>query len=351
MKRRAIADAAARAGLGRVVRIHREQCLRSEVLFLPMAVLPIFVGVALLNEVRDWLALTVTYALVLWLLAGLIRWLPVPRGRHWFAVAEHGLVVWTRTPTVIRWNNIVAVSLSRPGTLWSSYTLLWSDGELAIRATSQRARLVETLLQRKAVGWPVWWLRTASTTAAAVVTLVMVTVQFGPAALDVALGEKPASVADLKRICAGGKGFGRAAAYTGPGPHPVLFSDEAKTVYSGRNGMVVKAAVPPHEVQLVACSEGVVRAPGNVFVGDCDYSVHNSDQRYVYHTYQGRKRVTVYEARTARTVASLTADGPKRLQCPSQRFVHPDEAHAEEWDTAPDDSAYLPQLSSLINGK
>jgi hypothetical protein len=263
-------------------------------------------------------------------------------------------MVWTRKsaqPTAISWHQITAAEPSKPGAIWSPYALRWSGDELTIRATSQRTSLIEALQEHKIVGWPVWWLRPASTTAAAVVTVVMLAVQFGPAAVDAVLGEKPASLADLKRICFSGKGFGRAAAYAGPGPHPLLFSDEGKTVYSSRNGTAVKSAVPPEEVQLVACSNGIVRAPGNVFVGDCDYVVPRSDERYVYHTYQGRERITVYETRTARAVASLTADGPKQLQCERLRFVHPTEPHAEEWDTGPDDSVFLPRLSSLINGK
>jgi hypothetical protein len=359
VKRRTIADVAAQAGLGKVERTHREQCVATEVLVIPLVVVAIIVGVALLNEVPYWLPLTMTCVLVLWLAAALIRWWPVSRsrGRRWFVVAERGLIVWTRTAAalVIAWDDVTAVELSKAGTTGSTHTLRWSakgePGSLEIRATSKQASLIKALQGRKAVSRRVGWLQPAATTAAALVTMVLLLAQFGPTAVNVALGERPASLADLKRICFGGKGFGRAAAYTGSGPHPVLLTDEAKTVYSGQNGRSVKSSVPPHEVELVACFNGVVRAPGNVFLGDCDYVVTGSDRRYVYHVYQGRMRLTVHEARTARTVASLTVDGRKRPQCESIRFIHPNEPQIEERDTVPEESAYAEPLSPLINGK
>jgi hypothetical protein len=104
-------------------------------------------------------------------------------------------------------------------------------------------------------------------------------------------------------------------------------------------------------VQLVACKNGVVRAPGNVFLGVCDYGVPNSQDRYTYHVYQGRQSISVRETRTGRVVASLTADGPKRLSCERLLFVNKYVPHSEEWQTVPDNSAYLQQLSSLVNDK
>ncbi|MDQ7810309.1 hypothetical protein Q5425_41850 [Amycolatopsis sp. A133] len=66
-----------------------------------------------------------------------------------------------------------------------------------------------------------------------------------PIARNYLVGDLPAEVDQLGRLCGGGRPFGRSAAYAGPAPHPVVvFAEGAEQYSSAPHG-------DPAAVQLV----------------------------------------------------------------------------------------------------
>lgn len=154
------------------------------------------------------------------------------------------------------------------------------------------------------------------------------------------------------------KAYPSAAAYQGPGPHPIVvfppFAD-ADTypdfTDDGRSDDRTSRQYPPaRAVQLVGCSRALGRVPSDPGT-TCNYL----DGHYLG-VFQGRFRVDIYEARTGRAVSSVRIDGSKDQPCPAipiQPTAAPNTADDQPADitTSPDDAGYAAVLSPLVTGK
>jgi hypothetical protein len=128
-----------------------------------------------------------------------------------------------------------------------------------------------------------------------------------------AIGAPQADYDNLLDACSG-KPVPGAAAYTGPGPHPVAFYDVPVRSDLPQDGLIVGepdawSGGPPYDVQLVAC---VATAPGPV-ARTCDYgSVAPEAMTMDW----GEYTITLYRATTAAKVAVVKIQGADE-SCPS----------------------------------
>ncbi|WP_206789061.1 hypothetical protein [Amycolatopsis sp. MtRt-6] len=326
-RRRKLAEAARSAGLGELVRIHRGHGGGAVVtgLGVVVAIGSVPAGIATLIMLSEAVT-TWQWPLLLWsALAGLTYLVghvgPVSGGRRWVGVAHGGLVTWqrgsVRTATWAEARDVPAHGVCCAGDL---------------RAAIERRAAVGTWTRRRITGLTVTVLATAAATWFAAV----------PIAAHVLLGERPLKVAQLARMCEGGRSFGRTAAYEGAAPHPAVVFDTA--------GFSHYEPVPDTEVatvQLVGCAVLIGEGPA---IKGCDYQGD-------YHraTYQGRYLVEVYEAQTARHVGSFRIDGPGPdhvpAECPPSILVpksggiQSDRAHTE-----PDAATYRTHLAPVVDG-
>lgn len=326
--RQAIQAAADAAGLGRIVRVHREHRPAEKaviaaglgVVFAAVLTLILILGQSPLWPLPGFVATLLIACVLLAMHYG-----PVRGGRRWFAVADGGLLVWSpdKDPVIVPYDGLVVreragavrqATRTGPATTTPPETrLTWPDGlggerSLVLPPTCSSADLLIALRARHPV--PAWAARRTTGVAAQAVVAVVLVILAVPLARIAVLGP-PATYADLFRTCAGGGGLGQAAEYSGEGPHPMLLYIE----HSGGLGFIdypdegfpdPALASPPSKpdldtVQLVACAH--LDGEGATLAG-CSYS-GNTD----YETVQGRYRVEVYEANTGREVTSATVLG------------------------------------------
>lgn len=327
-RRRAIAEAARTAGLGDVVRIHREYSSGAVPFLLWMlaglsAIPAIIASISLVSvDSTTWqwplLALATLVGIAwLWLQIG-----PVSGGRHWIAVADGGLILWSRKRVdTIPWNEARDVTLGS----------ITSLGD--VRDSITRRRAGRRWTRRRILRLTITGLVTA---VAAWFTAV-------PMALHVFVGERPTDITQFARMCDGGKPFGRTADYAGKAPHPVLvFGDDV----SSYPNYMADPQPEPDTVQLVGCTRLLGTVPGAP-VGECNYM-----GGHTWETYQGRYRVDIYEARTGRHVTSFNLDGiPPGDDClPS--ILKPRDAPSDTstFHTDPREEDYRAKLDPLVNG-
>jgi hypothetical protein len=158
--------------------------------------------------------------------------------------------------------------------------------------------------------------------------------------------ERLDSLWDFKRLCVDQVGNESAAAYRDPAPHPLAFfpfTGDSDFATSGKG-----AAEPePKEVQLVACAN-LIRRVSDTPIAACAYKDHAGSSYYVGY-YQGRYQVTVYEARTGRTVGSIRLNGPKNQDCAPEDLVVEGE-HITEREVEPSATDYATALSGYVTG-
>lgn len=116
--------------------------------------------------------------------------------------------------------------------------------------------------------------------------------------------DKPFEVYHYRAMCTRPHGFEQAAARSGTAPHPVFVygpwdvREDSPEMFD-EAGLDVWDPTEPGKVQLVACVDKVGRGE---FVKRCDYTADFGD--YFVNLYKGDYRVTLYEARTGKRVAS-----------------------------------------------
>lgn len=314
--RRSLSEHAATAGLGAVRRVHRQH--RGWPGWLELG--PWLFGFAMAEGIVaafDWRFVLLLPALVAMGLACWIYLVPFSDGggRHWFAVCDGGLLVWSREPpTGIPWD-----ALTTPQDVTRVVQLSWTgDGEertMSIgpvtagrdlgRAVGRRAPVRASLRSRLAIG--------AAGTAVAL--LVGWIVQ--PWVVPAVLGERPERLTDLARLCwRQDRPFERAAAYQGAGPHPLVFFREG----AGRPELATTGdggRPAPDQVELVACSHPAGRV-SNKPIRVCLYRGGLRTE-----SYQGRHRLDVYEARTGRRVGRRLLTGLDSLgECAPAKTVY-----------------------------
>lgn len=327
-RRRAIQEAADAAGLGRVVRVHRQHRPSGNaaiaagfgVFFAVIATFYLVLAKSPLWPLPGFLAALLIGCVLLAVHVG-----PVRGGRHWFATAEGGLLVWSPGKDVViapydglvvheRAGKVQAASRTRPATTVAPETrLTWPDGlggerSLVLPATcSSKDLLTAARTRRPAPAWSPG--RITGLAAQAVVAVVLVFFAV-PLARDAVLG-LPVTYEALGQLCTGGGGQGQADDYSGAGPHPMLLYVE----HSGGLGFIgypedgfpdpdlAHSITDPdlNTVQLVACAH--IDGAGASLAG-CSYSGNTQ-----YETVQGRYRVDVFETRTGRKVTSATVLG------------------------------------------
>ncbi|MDT7728700.1 MAG: hypothetical protein QOI21_5276 [Actinomycetota bacterium] len=327
-RRRAIQVAAEAAGLGRVVRVHRQHRPSDNagiaavfgVFFAALATLYLRLAESPLWLLPGFLAALLICCVLLSMHLG-----PVRGGRRWFAAAEGGLLVFSpdEDALIVPYDGLVVrqrasgtrqATRTQPATRTASESrLIWPDGRggersLVLPATCCRTDLLAAARARRPVS--AWTRGRAAGLAAQAVVAVVLVISAVPLARDAVLGP-PVTYADISRTCTGGGGHGQAAGYSGAGPHPMLLYAE----HSGGVGFIdypeegfpdAALADPPakpdlNTAQLVACArlDGAAAS-----LSGCSYT---GDTRY--DTVQGRYRVEVYEIRTGREVASATVTG------------------------------------------
>lgn len=121
-----------------------------------------------------------------------------------------------------------------------------------------------------------------------------------------AIGAPQATYDNLLDACSG-KPVPGAAAYTGPGPHPVAFYDLPIRSDLAQDGTILDepdawSGGPPYDVQLVAC---VATAPGPV-ARTCDYGSVVPEAMTMN---WGEYTITLYRATTAAKVAVVKIQG------------------------------------------
>jgi hypothetical protein len=326
--RQAIQAAADAAGLGRVVRVHRQHRPSGNawiaagfgVFFAALATFYLILAQSPLWPLPGFLATLLIACVLLAMHYG-----PMHGGRRWFAVAEGGLLVWSpdKDPVTVPYDGMVVreragavrqATRTRPATTTPPETrLTWPDGlggerSLVLPATCSSTDLLIALRARHPV--PAWTARRTTGLAAQAVVAAALVILAVPLARIAVLGP-PATYADLFRTCTGGGGLGQAAEYSGEGTHPMLLYIE----HSGGLGFIdypdegfpdAELANPLakrdlNTVQLVACAH--LDGEGVALTG-CSYSGNTN-----FETVQGRYRVDVYEANTGREVTSATVLG------------------------------------------
>lgn len=324
-RRRTIADAARAAGLGEVVRVHREHSDNpvTVVLWTLAGVGAIPAAIASIVLAAEG-STTWQWPLLVWAALAGVACLGVHiGGRHRIVVAEGGLVVWSRS---------------------SVRTVPWDEADdLALGSICNLGDVRDSIAQRRAVGA---WTRRRTTGLAITGLVAAVAVWFTavPMALHVFVGERPTDLEHFARMCDGAPSFGRAAPYTEPPPHPVaVYLSEGS---GARPDYVARPRPEPDDVQLVGCA----RLIGNVSqypLETCSY-----EGGHEWETYQGHYRVDVYEARTGRQVTSLPLDGakPDGPCLPSILVVPGEPGGVERLTTEPSEESYRAGLDPLVHG-
>lgn len=359
--RRLLKRQAARAGLGRVRRVHRERLGWG--LPITAAVVLSAGSLVLLHVERvfdryHWSALAVPVlpVVALGLAAAWVHLAALPgfRQRRHVAVCDGGLLVWSAELSdraVIPWEAIERHEL-HPGTEPSdpSDRVYWTrDGKkrtLRLGGFSWRRDLILALMVRRPV--PRWGSLGRRAVAALVVAGVLAfatwhvarpfLVPITVSAADTPGPEDPAGYAPACERA--GARFEGAAPYHGdPG-------DQTAVVFQvGEDGRVddPSSAVSlwRGDVELVACSHQTGRGPEGL-VRSCPYT-HD----IVIEHYQGQYRVDVYEARTGRKLGSVTVNGVTEASCGF--FTVADyEGEVMERETAPDSSDYARAIEELL---
>jgi hypothetical protein len=132
------------------------------------------------------------------------------------------------------------------------------------------------------------------------------------------MGYPPATFYNLPDVC-GGTPVPAAAAYTGPGPHPVAFYDVPVRDDLSQDGVIVGepdswTGGPPYDIQLVAC---VATASGPA-ARTCEYGVGVAPE--VMAMDWGEYTITLYRATTAAKVAVVKIQGADD-SCPSSMMA------------------------------
>ncbi|MGQ5260478.1 hypothetical protein ACTWLT_06935 [Micromonospora sp. ZYX-F-536] len=343
--RRVVAGHAERAGLGRVVRLHRQHRNADSIVgWLILASLPavVAVGALLLAGSPHWRPVVVGYAALSWGAAAWRRWGPIPDpdGRRWFVVAERGLLIWSTKSNTAVW------AIPWQALRAQSGSLAWhEDGqvhELVVPAVSRRKALLRSIGNQ--TPGPSWSVRRLASMASAGLATVLVA-QFAavPLALDIIRGERPGDIEDLFRICAGGQAFSGAPPYRGQGPHPV-----AARLWTSHDLQVQADRLASDVVQLVACPTQIGRS--SEALRSCTWKDGSTEIEY-----QGHYRVDVYEVRTGRKVTSFeiagSSDVPPVLACAPYHYDLDDRPEHSEPVTYPAEAALAAQLSPLVDGK
>lgn len=320
-RRRAIRAEAEAAGLGKVVRIHRQHS--TVTLGLWFLVVPGAIAAAITTIILRYEHSTIwQWPLLGWsVLVGLAvlgtHFGPVFGGRSWVAVAEGGVVVW------------------QGGSGW---TATWAEAPRLDEDAMCGAGDLEYARSRRAPVGAWTSRRVASLTVLTLFAVAAVWFTAVPIARNYLAGDVPATADQLSRLCDGGRAFGRTAAYAGPAPHPVVVFAEGSSSY---------ASAPKGDaasVQLVGC----VVVTGGEPAGHCDY-----EDGYRTERYHGRYRVDVVEARTGRAVGSFPIEGGKLNDgCGEHLLVLPDQQDRKlrkDYDL-PDEENLGTHLAGFVGG-
>jgi hypothetical protein len=358
------AEHARRVGFGRIVRVHRrhrDSVVGSILIALTavgLIVAGLFVFGLTLTGSPLWRLPVLGWTALAGLTAAWWRWGPVrdPARRRRFVVTEGGLLVWApgydAEPTAIPWAELHVERRLVPPAMVVPW-LVWRDGDAergfdVSGVVGQRDLIRAVELGGPVPAWPPR--RLVGTAVVGLATALVLWFAAVPVALDLVLGERPDHITDLSRICAGGRAFGRADAYQGPGPHPVAVYGDSGTYPDylagvDRVGHRWPAADEVRKVRLVGCRRLVGRAKPDV-LRSCDYQ-----GGYQTLTYQGRYRIDVYAARTGRHVATVQVDGKPKVDggCVDRILVRPDSDRERVFETDPDDAAYAAVLATLVN--
>jgi hypothetical protein len=343
--RRTVGERAAEAGLGRVVRVHREHTDNARsvgplVCGALAALLTAFVLV--LNDAPIWpvplFALAVAGAAeYLWVHLG-----PVadPGGRRCYVVAERGLLV--RSPgaeRVVRWDQVRGSALRPPPTCCG--------------------RDLAAALDRGAPV-PRWtWRRLVR--GAAVGGLAVAVLWTGVPVAAGALFGLPVTYGALSGLCEGHDGNRRSAEYTGPGPHlTVVYTESDRFLsypdysYPSEPPLVPREHPDLDGVQLVACAHLLGHADPDP-AQTCPYTGGDG-----WRTYRGRYRLDVLSAHSGQRVASFPVTGAfpgsgwnglDDSGCPLTISVPRDRpARVDDWNTPPGDATYRALLAPLVDG-
>lgn len=306
MRRAEIEATAADHGLGRVIRVHREHApafLAAGLAGAGTLVAAIVAGIMAASATRLWQLPLFLSVVVIVLVVLYFHFGPVPgTGRRWYAVAEHGLLIFSRReePVAITYDQ-----RERIRALELSGTCSISD----LRDVQRRLAPGRSWSRRRLVGL-------ASYGAVAV----LLVASGWPMGTYAVLG-LPLEKSDFAATCAdGGGGHRRAAAHSGE-THPIAaFIDYGGGFVFRREASFPRGTSPDTEhadltaVQLVACATAIGFASDTPLT-ECSYSTVN-DQLY-----QGLYRLDVFEARTGRKVASSQLAGSTTKDCPSLRTV------------------------------
>lgn len=369
--RRGLAEHAEHAGFGPTVRVHRQRRdLDGPAAITAVAAVP--AGLAtfylVLNGSSGWQLVVLACAMLLWLMAGWAYWYPVkdPEGRHWFAVAEGGLLVTasgsSKPPRAIPWGSLRVDNRVFVNGKLVRHCLVRQDEngdehrEFDMTVISGRRALIRAVKRGGPVS-PGYAFRAVRVVVLGSVTALAVWFAGVPVALNIVLGERPADATDLARICTGGSAFGRAAAYRGPGPHPVAVYRAEESDYpvypesfGGADG-----SPKPDAVQLVGCARSLGRASEDPLESCGPYTSLGipGTGGYWYDTYEGRYRIDLYEARTGHRVGSITLDGSGRADpCdPTIVVAQSRTPHRDSRETTPDPAGYAARLSRFVNNK
>jgi hypothetical protein len=338
-------------GFGRVVRLHRQ---RRELLLglvtLGLALLPAGGAAAVLIAEEHsslWRLPVLGYALLLWATAAWLWWAPVPdqEPRTWFAVTEGGLIVWSadpdRRPRAIPWGGLRL----EPRSVDEEW-LTWLDEKgrkrgRTIPPVSGRRDLYRAVRRGGPVA-PLSTHRVAAVTSFGLASVLALWFAVLPLTAGVLLGHRPEHITELRALCDGGGGFGRAAAYEGAGPHPIaVYGDIDFPDYTAGQDAGPDGWPAPDAVQLVGCAYLTDRTP----ITSCPY-----EGGYTVALSQGHYRVEVLEARTGRLVATVSIAGDADLTCSEYILVHPDTPKDDTDETRPLDADYAEHLSALVDG-
>ncbi|MFI9379813.1 hypothetical protein [Kutzneria sp. NPDC052558] len=316
-RRRAIREAAREAGLGEVVRIHRSYS-RALAVGLWALVVVSFVVAVIMTIIQVYEGSTTwQWPLLGWsLLVGLALVLPqvgpMFGGRHWVGVARGGLVFWERD---------------------SVWTATWADAPRLEESSLCGVRDVEdSRLRRAPVG--AWTSRRVGGLGAIAVFAVVATLFTAvPIVRNYVIGDQPAKVDQLQRLCQGGRAFGQSASYDSEAPHPVVAFGDGTQLYSS------DPRVEPASVELVACVDAI----GGQLVKRCEYQ-----SSYTRTLYDGQFRVRVFEARTGRLLGSLTTEGSKFNGNCAPMIWTPDDEKSEDVFNYPDEEILRSRLAPFV---
>ncbi|TWH20833.1 hypothetical protein [Prauserella rugosa] len=322
-RRRAIRAAAAAAGFGRVLRIHRERNDSGAALGLwivaCLAVVPAAIASIVMATEESALWQWPLLAAFLGLLAafGWSHLGPVHGGRRWVAVAEGGVVVWEpEGVTTLEWHRVGDVP-----------TATFSGSMDLATAVDLRAPV------------PAWtWRRVAGLGAACLVAVAAVGFTAVPVLRYVLGVQAPSEIHHLARICDGGPGFD-VPAYAGPGPHPVVVFEGGAAEYTSSDDR-------PEAVQLVACARRISAEPAAT-VERCEYY-----GGFVRELREARYRVEVYTARDGERVTSRVLRGDSPRGCADMIHTGPDEKPGSRPEyREPSPERYREQLAGLVGNR